>query len=308
MLLTILILLLTLIVVPLMSFYFGTPLNTLQTEVLTDMGIVLAIVTGFCFLLGEITRNNSQIDKIWSIMPIYYVWHVTYAGDFAPRLVLMAVIVTIWGIRLTYNFARKGAYTWRFWGGEEDYRWAVLRKRPGLNKRFVWMLFNLFFICSYQNTLIFLFTLPILTGLNHTAPVSIQVWDWVIAGAMIVAIAIEFIADQQQYNFQTEKHRRIKAGENLGPFAKGFVDTGLWRIVRHPNYAMEQLIWLLFYSFSVVSTGEWINWSMGGCLLLITLFKGSSDFSEGLSVEKYPDYINYQRKVPRFVPFTKFRK
>lgn len=241
-------------------------------------------------------------------MPIYYVWHVTYAGDFAPRLVLMAVIVTIWGARLTYNFARRGAYRWKFWLGEEDYRWAVLRKRPGLNNRFVWMLFNLFFICSYQNTLIFLFTLPILTGLNHSAPTTIQTWDWIIAGAMIVAIVIEFIADQQQYNFQTEKHRRLKTGENLGPFAKGFVDTGLWRIVRHPNYAMEQTIWLLFYGFSVISTGEWINWSMGGCLLLITLFKGSSDFSEGLSVEKYPDYINYQRKVPRFVPFTKFRK
>ncbi len=108
MLITILILLLTLVVVPLVSFYFGTPLNVLQSEVLTDMGIVLAIVTGVCFLLGEITRNNSQIDKIWSIIPIYYVWHIAYVGDFAPRLVLMAVVVTIWGARLTYNFARRG--------------------------------------------------------------------------------------------------------------------------------------------------------------------------------------------------------
>ena len=125
MLITILILLLTLIVVPLMSFYFGTPLNVLQAEVLTDMAIVLAIVTGVCFLLGEITRNNSQIDKLWSILPIYYVWHIAYAGDLAPRLVLMAVLVSIWGIRLTYNFSRRGAYQWKFWTGEEDYRWKV---------------------------------------------------------------------------------------------------------------------------------------------------------------------------------------
>lgn len=308
MLITILILLLTLVVVPLMSFYFGTPLNMLQTEVLTDMSIVLAIVTGVCFLLGEITRNNSQIDKIWSIIPIYYVWYVAHAGDFAPRLVLMAVIVTIWGIRLTYNFARRGAYQWKFWTGEEDYRWEVLRQRPGFNNKFVWMLFNLFFICSYQNTLIFLFTLPVLTGLGDGAPTAIQIWDWLIAAAIITAIVIEFIADQQQYNFQTEKHRRMKAGEALGPYSKGFVDTGLWAIVRHPNYAMEQTVWLLFYLFSIVATGEWINWSMGGCLLLVVLFKGSSDFSEALSAEKYPDYINYQRKVPRFIPGTKFRK
>lgn len=307
MLITIIILLLTLVVVPLMSFYFGTPLNALQIDVLTEMGIVLAIVTGVCFLLGEITRNNSQIDKIWSIIPIYYVWQVAQAGDFAPRLVLMAVIVSIWGIRLTYNFARRGAYSWKFWSGEEDYRWEILRKKPGFNNRFVWMLFNLFFICSYQNTLIFLFTLPALTGLYESAPTSIQLWDWVIAGAILVAIIIEFIADQQQYNFQTEKHRRIKNGEALGSYSKGFVDTGLWKLVRHPNYAMEQTVWLLFYGFSVVSTGEWINWSMGGCLLLVILFKGSSDFSESISAAKYTDYKDYQRKTPRFVPFTKFR-
>lgn len=308
MLITILILILTLVVVPLVSFYFGTPLNALQTEVLTDMGVVLAIVTGVCFLLGEITRNNSQIDKIWSIIPIYYVWHVAYVGDFAPRLVLMAVLVTIWGIRLTYNFARRGAYQWKFWTGEEDYRWEVLRQRPGFNNRFVWMLFNLFFICSYQNTLIFLFTLPILTGLGDSAPATIQLWDWVIAAAIIAAVVIEYIADQQQYDFQTEKYRRINNGEDLGPYSKGFVDTGLWKLVRHPNYAMEQSVWLLFYGFSVVSTGEWINWSMAGCLLLVVLFKGSSDFSEELTAAKYPDYTNYQRKTPRFIPFTKFGK
>ena len=308
MLITILILILTLVVVPLVSFYFGTPLNALQTEVLTDMGVVLAIVTGVCFLLGEITRNNSQIDKIWSIIPIYYVWHVAYVGDFAPRLVLMAAVVTIWGIRLTYNFARRGAYQWKFWTGEEDYRWEVLRQRPGFNNRFVWMLFNLFFICSYQNTLIFLFTLPILTGLGDSAPATIQLWDWVIAAAIIAAVVIEYIADQQQYDFQTEKYRRINSGEDLGPYSKGFVNTGLWKLVRHPNYAMEQSVWLLFYGFSIVSTGEWINWSMAGCLLLVVLFKGSSDFSEELTAAKYPDYTNYQRKTPRFIPFTKFRK
>lgn len=308
MLITILILLLTVVVVPLMTFYFGTPLNALQIEVLADMGVVLAIVIGVCFILGEITRNNSQIDKIWSIIPIYYAWHIAYAGDFAPRFILMAVVVTLWGIRLTFNFARRGAYSWKFWSGEEDYRWEVLRKKPGFNNRFVWMLFNLFFICFYQNTLIFLFTLPALTGLGDSAPATIQVWDWIIACGIAVALIVEFVADQQQYDFQTEKHRRIKSGEPLGPYAKGFVDTGLWKLVRHPNYAMEQTVWVLFYGFSIISTGEWINWSMAGCLLLIILFKGSSDFSESLSAEKYPDYINYRRKTPRFIPFTKFNR
>ena len=305
MLSTILILILTVIIVPVMSFYFGTPLSDLQSDVLSTMSISVSIVVAYCFIIGELSKNNSQVDKLWSIIPIYYVWHMTVLGDFHPRMVFMSFLVTIWGIRLTYNFARRGAYQWKFWAGEEDYRWEILRKRPGFNNRFVWMLFNLFFISAYQNVLIFLFTVPILTTLYSDAPVTLTNADYVLGLFYVLFVVIEFIADQQQYDFQTEKYRRINNNEPLGEYCHGFVNKGLWAIVRHPNYAMEQLIWIIFYLFSVNATGEWINWSMGGCVLLIILFKGSSDFSEGISAEKYPEYKEYQKKVPRFLPFFK---
>jgi steroid 5-alpha reductase family enzyme len=82
----------------------------------------------------------------------------------------------------------------------------------------------------------------------------------------------------------------------------------LWSVVRHPNYASEQSIWVVFYFFSVIATGEWLNWSVVGCVLLIILFKGSSDFSEDISANKYPEYKKYQASVPRFIPFTKIKK
>ncbi len=309
MLLTILLLIFTVIVVPVLSFYMGTPLNAMQTEILWNSSYIVSGVIAYCFIVGELTRNNSQVDKLWSIIPIVYVWFMTNAGDMEPRMVLMSVLVTIWGIRLTYNFARRGAYQLKFWEGEEDYRWEELRKRPGFNNKFVWGLFNLFFISAYQNVLIFLFTLPILTTIGDGADPQLGMADWILAGLFLMAVIIEYIADQQQYDFQTEKYRRIANGEDLGEYRHGFVRTGLWSIVRHPNYAMEQSIWIIFYCFSVVATGEWINWSIAGCLLLLILFKGSSDFSEELSASKYPEYKEYQRKTPRFVPFFSiFRK
>jgi steroid 5-alpha reductase family enzyme len=226
-------------------------------------------------------------------------------GDMEPRMVLMSILVTIWGVRLTYNFARRGAYQWKFWAGEEDYRWEALRTRPGFNNRFVWMLFNLFFISAYQNILIFLFTLPILTSIGDGVNHELNWVDYLLALIYVTCVVLEYVADQQQYDFQQEKHRRIKAGEDLGEYSKGFVSTGLWSIVRHPNYAMEQTIWLVFYLYSVHATGEWINWSIGGSILLLILFKGSSDFSEELSAGKYPEYKEYQATTPRFIPFTK---
>ena len=81
-----------------------------------------------------------------------------------------------------------------------------------------------------------------------------------------------------------------------------FVSSGLWAKVRHPNYACEQSNWIVFYLFSVAATGRWINWSMVGCVLLVILFQSSADFSENISTGKYPDYKDYQKRVPKFFP------
>ncbi len=309
MLLTILLLIFTVVVAPLICLNFGYTPSELQYDILTQMYLPVGIVIAYCFVVGEISRNNSQVDKLWSIVPIYYVWHMTFlAPELSERMVLMAILVTIWGARLTFNFARRGAYTLRFWAGEEDYRWEALRNRPGFNNKFIWGLFNLFFISAYQNILIFSFTVPILATLSTNANPQLNMIDYLLAALMLLAVVIEYIADQQQYDFQTEKHRRIKAGEPLGDYEIGFVSTGLWSIVRHPNYAMEQSIWVIFYLFSVNATGQWINWTIGGCVLLLILFKGSSDFSEELSANKYSAYKDYQKRVPRFIPGFKFGK
>lgn len=91
-----------------------------MTEILTTLAIVAACSAAYCFIVGELTMNNSQMDKLWSILPAEYVWIVAIKGGMTPRLVIMAVLATVWGARLTWNFARKGTYSWKFWSGEED--------------------------------------------------------------------------------------------------------------------------------------------------------------------------------------------
>lgn len=299
---TIVILILTLIIVPIVSFYFGNALTELQLSILWNCIYICIGIALTCFVLSELTHNNSQVDKIWSIMPIIYAWYIAFAGGMNDRLLLMAILVTIWGIRLTYNFSRRGAYTWKFWKGEEDYRWKILREKPELKGRVRWGLFNFFFISIYQNALILLFTLPILLAVQD---VSKQIgWlDVVAALAFVFFVIIETIADQQQWNYQKVKHQKINAKETLDEFySKGFTHTGLWKYMRHPNYMSEQSIWICFYLMSVAATGQWINWSVAGSLLLIILFQGSSDFSEGISLSKYPAYAEYKKRTGRFIP------
>jgi steroid 5-alpha reductase family enzyme len=293
----------TLLAVPLFSYFFGTALGPLEWKALQTLMIIVAIVIAYSFIVGELTRNNSQVDKLWSLLPIVYTWVVASYGDFSPRLAVMSVLVTLWGLRLTVNFAMKGAYSWRFWAGEEDYRWLVLRRKPEFNPRWKWTLFNLFFISGYQLVLILLFTLPAIVALqNNTVPMGI--FDYAAALLMFFFIAFETVADIHQWNFQSNKHAKIKAGEELkGDYKKGFLDKGLWALCRHPNYFAEQSIWVCFYLFSVAASGAWFNWSIAGCLLLVVLFQGSSSFSEEISAGKYPGYAGYQKQVPRFFPF-----
>ncbi len=291
----------TVILLPVAAYFLGTPPHDVQLEILKSTFWGVGAVILFTFVVGQLTGNNSQVDKLWSIVPAPYAWYMTWKGGMDERMVLMSVLVTIWAARLTYNFARRGGYSWKFWEGEEDYRWEVLRQRPGFKNPFFWLLFNLFFICFYQNTLIFMFTVPVIAGLaKNAAPLGI--FDYVLAIIYVALVVMEFVADQQQYDFQTEKYRRKNAGEEMGEYGDGFIQTGLWSKMRHPNYFAEQAIWVVFYLFSVAATGEWLNWTIVGAVLLVILFKGSSDFSEEISAKKYPKYADYQKRVGRFIP------
>lgn len=296
------ILIFTLLVVPLASWLWGIPLGARETHVLWSLGIMTTGVIAWCFLIGELTGNNSQVDKLWSLVPILYVWTVASYGHFGPRLLVMAVLVSFWGARLTFNFGRHGAYQWRFWGGTEDYRWKVLRQKPEFQPKWRWTLFNLFFISGYQNILILLFTLPAIVALQfQNKPLN---WlDGLAALAFLGFLGLETVADNQHWRFQSRKWSRIKSGQELNEQEKkGFLDRGLWGRSRHPNYFAEQAIWVSFYFFSVAASGQWVNWSVAGCLLLMVLFYHSSRFSEEISAGKYPQYADYQKQVPRFWP------
>jgi steroid 5-alpha reductase family enzyme len=262
---------------------------------------VMFAVALVCFLVSEITRNYSQVDKLWSLMPVVYGW-ITVAAEPSPRVVLMAVLVTLWGLRLSYNFYRKGGYHRIPWKGEEDYRWKIMREHPFLRGRLRFGLFNLVFISFYQHLLILFFSSPFLIA-AHAPDRSLTVADLFVALVMLSFLVLETIADNQQFAFHQEKRRAGKGEPRYAVSLKdGFLREGLWQFVRHPNFASEQGIWISFYFFSVISSGSWINPTVAGALLLVLLFMGSTQLTESISSRKYPDYKRYQQRVPRFIP------
>ena len=261
-----------------------------------------------CLVASWVTGNCSQVDKLWSITPAIYCWWFHNSGH--PRTLLMAVLATLWGARLTYNFVRKGGYS-----GEEDYRWPVLRRMmPG----WLFQVFNVAFIAVYQHLLLLAIALPAyvasVSAKTGAAP-ALNVTDFCSAGLLLFSLVLESVADQQQWAFYAARarHRASKnsagAGEDAafgGDLTRGFFTGGLFRLSRHPNFFFEQCIWVCFCGFGAAAVGCacWEpRWWWVGAALLVCLFQGSTSFTESLTVKKYSRYAEYQRTTSRLLPW-----
>lgn len=256
------------------------------------VAVVAAVVILFVFVASIITTDNSWVDRLWSIVPVVYVWvFAGFAGLADARLNVMAVLVTLWGARLTFNFARKGGYS-----GEEDYRWPILRARMSKGR---FLLFNIFFISIYQNIILVLITLPAFTAYeNRQTPFGAL--DVVLTVVFLGLLVGETVSDQQQWNFHAQK----RAGTATTPF----LTTGLWRLSRHPNFFFEQAQWWALFFFGAIAAGSVLQWTVLGAVLLTTLFIGSTIFTESITRSKYPSYTDYQARTSPIVPWPPRRE
>jgi steroid 5-alpha reductase family enzyme len=249
---------------------------------------ILVGVVAACWLVSLLTNEYSWTDRIWSIVPIAYVGVFAAAAGFRDaRLDVMFGLVTLWGARLTFNFARKGGYA----RGGEDYRWAILRGRM---PRWRFELFNLFFIAIYQNVLLLLISLPALTAYQNQGGFGTA--DLLAAAVFVGFLTGETVADQQQWNFQ-----QWKSGQTA-PDPR-FVQTGLFRYSRHPNFFFEQAQWWVIFAFGAIAAGSVAQWTVVGAVLLTLLFVGSTRFTESISLSRYPEYRRYQETTSAQIPW-----
>lgn len=277
----------------------------------SPVSVVITLAAGWSvasFLLGAVTGDYSWVDRLWSTAPVVFGWIYAVRSGFAPAVTAGAVLVTLWGARLTFNFARRGGYTTM-----EDYRWAVLRQRIGSAAG--WQAFNLLFICGFQVALFVLFTLP----LQRLAAVGFGPvpGTFLCALAFLAALVYETVADQQQWTFQGIKHgirdrippawygrdRESAEAALEADIRRGFVTHGLFRLSRHPNYFGELACWWALFCFAAVATGTFLDLSGLGVVLLTALFIGSTSFTESISLSRYPEYDGYRRTTSPIVPW-----
>lgn len=208
---------------------------------------------------------------------------------------------------MTFNYWRKGGYKI----GSEDYRWEIVRAR--VNNTFLFTIFNFVFIAAIQSALLLLITAPtyVFVILAYQGPEVFDIPDLAFSRGIFFFIIIEFLADQQQWNFQNAKKEYHDNARIPGPYKdqyapedleRGFVVSGLWSWSRHPNFVAEQAVWLSMYLWCAYRTENYLQWTGLGVVGYLLIFQGSTRLTEAISVSKYPEYPEYQARVGRFLP------
>ncbi|KAL1592504.1 hypothetical protein SLS59_009737 [Nothophoma quercina] len=273
------------------------------------LGLAFALfMTPIVLVVSEINRNYSQVDRLWSILPVIYnvhydVWaHLN--GLPTAKLDHVMALSVIWGARLTFNYWRKGGYQ----VGSEDYRWNTVKDYVGPVPMFI---FNIVFISLAQNILLWIITSPtyVLLLTSRITGNTLSGYDSAFSKGMFVIVIIEFFADQQQWIFHKAKGAYNKTAKVPGGYSytreqldRGFNTSGLWAWSRHPNFAAEQAFWVSLYQWACLESYTFTNWTFAGAFSYLILFQSSTWLTELLSAEKYPEYKVYQERVGKFLP------
>jgi steroid 5-alpha reductase family enzyme len=125
---------------------------------------------------------------------------------------------------------------------------------------------------------------------------SDNIFAWIGIVIMIVAIIGEATADAQK-----------SAAKKINP--KRFCDTGLYKIVRCPNYFCEILFWfgVTVSGIGAVQGKQWIMVLLAFALITYVMFNSAQRLE--LRHEKTygldPEYQKYSDTVPLLIPFSK---
>ncbi len=153
----------------------------------------------------------------------------------------------------------------------------------------VWIFCALLYVCQVS---------PIAFRLgNMTAGKPVyEIWVWIGAVVMLCGVLLEAGADAQK-----------NAAKKANP--KRFVDKGLYRIVRCPNYLGELVIWtgcLLTGIGACMTVWQWIIALIGYAGIVYVMFSGARrlEIRQNANYGEDPEYQEYVRKTPILLPLV----
>ncbi len=136
--------------------------------------------------------------------------------------------------------------------------------------------------------------LPVFYRLTNGTGTTVT--SYIGAAIMVCGLALESAADLQK-----------NAAKKANP--KRFVDTGLFRLVRCPNYLGEMLFWtgvVVSGIGALQGVGQWVLALIGYLGIIFVMFSGARrlEIRQNKNYGTDPEYQQYVKTVPILLPFV----
>jgi steroid 5-alpha reductase family enzyme len=247
------------------------------------LGLALVIsALGFYRLVYFIS-----IGYAFSIVGMVAAVLISLRGQLSFFAIAQNVLLALWGLRLgIYLVQREFASSFQQVKAKTQEQYQAGLKA----KFFIWVGVSLLYVAMYSPALFSVYYAPVVpfarSGLAQ------------IIGLIILAagLVIEAVADKQKSDFK-KKHPH------------GFVNTGLYRWVRYPNYLGEIMVWIGSWAMSLAfyaNVAE-VAISLIGVICIILIMIGSTkrlEFSQGERYGHLEEYQMYVCLVPVLFPFV----
>ena len=134
---------------------------------------------------------------------------------------------------------------------------------------------------------------PVFYRLHNSS--GTNAFTWIGAVIMVCGVTLESAAD-----IQKNKAKKINS--------RRFVDTGLYRIVRCPNYLGEMIFWtgvLISGIGAIQGAGQWAVVLTGYIGIIFVMFSGARrlEIRQNKNYGSDPEYQQYVKTVPILLPF-----
>lgn len=247
---------------------------------LAGLASTLAALT-FLWILSVRLRDASIVDICWGPGFVLLAWmYVAWFGALSPRPILLAALVTVWGVRLAgHIFLRHRG---------EDPRYGAMRAAHGA--AFWWRSLGIVF--WLQAVILWFVAFPLLVTAAAPGPSHVTAIDAVGILVFATGFTFEAVGDYQLSRFRSDPSNRGKV-----------LAAGLWRYTRHPNYFGDALVWWGLY---VIALSAPFGWLTAGSPIAMTLLlirvSGVALLERGLTATK-PGYSEYIERTSAFVPW-----
>jgi len=207
---------------------------------------------------------------------------IMFRDNLTPVTFLLCLVAFVYGCRLggflLYRQLKSSSYR------KILYSPSLRQQRPFGTKLILWLSCAALYTCQIS---------PLAFRLKES-PSGGEVWAWVGLILMIMGFVLESAADAQK-----------SAAKKVNPSM--FVDTGLYRIVRCPNYLGEVILWTGCF-LSMIGAGctplEWVIALIGYLGILYVMFSGARrlEIRQNSTYGDNPEYQAYVKKTPILLP------